>query len=731
MGHDLNPILEGLNEPQKEAVLHQKGPILILAGAGSGKTRVITHRIANLIATHSVFPFKICALTFTNKAAGEMKERVMKLLPNSGHLVMVKTFHSLCLFILRKHPELIGLKSGFTVYDSSLQDSLLKEVIKDMGLDIKAFKPSVISNHIQHAKDSYQLPDEFGAGEILDVYSKTIKEIYKVYEERKTNRNAVDFGDLILQVVRIFENYPEILNKYNELWEYILIDEYQDTNHTQYKLALLLAGTKKNLCVVGDDDQSIYSWRGADIRNILDFEKDFPGTKIIKLEENYRSTSTIIGSASELISNNTGRKDKTLFTNNPTGEKISILECYNEYEESQAIVSIIKQAYKKSKNYRRYAIFYRTNAQSRFFEDALRTNSIPYKIFGGFRFFDRMEIKDMIAYLSVLVNPLDTSSLLRIINFPPRGVGEVSIEKLRQVSVKENTSLYSILSTNDLGLRKQAQSNLSELFSNFEDLRKKIEEGHSPSSVAKSLVVQMKIDEELEKSKDLESTDRLENIEQFIESIQEYEENSESPSLEEYLNQISLITSEEEGEEVTDFVTLMTVHNSKGLEFEQVFLSGMENGTFPHRMNMESLEGLEEERRLCYVAITRAKEKLFISYSMNTRRFGETENREPSIFLEEIPVENFEYLRPEFTQRFPSRPPNAGNRKTKEIDQKPRSTPQKEIVWTKGMHVRHKEYGKGIIINVSGTGDNTKVKIAFGQVQKNFLVAYTILEPVF
>lgn len=727
----MNPILENLNDPQKEAVLHYKGPLLILAGAGSGKTRVITHRIANLIVSHNVFPYKICALTFTNKAAGEMKERVEKLLPNSGHLVMVKTFHSLCLYILRRYPEQVGLKSGFTVYDSSLQESLIKEIIKDLGIDKKDFKPSSVINLIQASKDSFIFPEEYGQDDENDLYTKIIKKIYNVYEERKRKRNALDFGDLISLTVKMFLDYPEIHQKYNDLWEFILIDEYQDTNHAQYKLTKLLAGKNGNICVVGDDDQSIYSWRGADIRNILDFEVDFPNTKIVKLEENYRSTGNIIGAASQLISLNEDRKEKTIFTRKEKGEKIQVLECGTEYDEAHIIVALILQEYNRTKNYNKFAIFYRTNAQSRFFEDALRAHSIPYKIFGGFRFFDRMEIKDMIAYLSVLVNPLDTSSLLRIINFPARGVGETTIEKLRQVSVSEDRPLYDVLVNNGLSLRKQTQSGISELRSHLDDLRKKIKDGYLPSEITKSLVVQLKIDEEFSKTKDIESTDRLENIEQFIESIQEYEENTENPSLEEYLNQISLLTSEEDGAELHEYVTLMTVHNSKGLEFDYVYMAGMEDGTFPHRMNMDNEEGLEEERRLCYVALTRARERLLLSFCRTTRRFGMIEDRFPSIFLDEIPEEYLAFFHPRIQQRKPKLAPIAANAKSQGhvTSQKALRTETQEL--KKGMRVKHKEYGEGKILEISGSGDNTKVKIAFGEVQKNFLLAYTPLEVLF
>lgn len=727
-----NPILEGLNPQQKEAVLHFQGPLLILAGAGSGKTRVIIHRIANLIFSHKVYPFKICALTFTNKAAQEMKERVIKLLPNSGNLVMIKTFHSLGLYILRKHSEKLEIQKNFTVYDSSLQESLIKEILKDLGLEGKYFKPSAVNNYIQSAKDQFISPEEFGIDNLNDPYISTLKDVYVIYEKRKKERNAFDFGDLIYCPVQIFKNFPEVLKYYNELWEYILIDEYQDTNHSQYLFTKFLVGEKQNLCVVGDDDQSIYSWRGADIRNILDFEKDFPNTKIIKLEENYRSTKTIISSASELIKHNQGRKNKTLFTNNTLGDKIKIIECSSEPEEAHIILELIQQSFQKTKKYLRYAIFYRTNAQSRFFEEELRKRNIPYKIYGGFRFFDRMEIKDMLAYLSVLINPNDTSSLIRIINFPPRGIGDATIEKLRTYSLERGKSMYEILKNNNLNLRKQTQVALTELYTNFEDLKEKLSQNYLPSQIARSLVIQMRIDEELSRKQDEESIDRMENIEQLIESIQEYEENAENPSLAEYLGQVTLLTSEENKKELQDYVTLMTVHNSKGLEFEEVFLAGMEQGTFPHFMNLENQEALEEERRLCYVAITRAKEKLTITYNNLTKRFGNFEPRIPSIFLEEIPSQFVEhFIGEEIFQRKPEISPKAGNYTTsKKIKNNSTKVNFDSRLLRLGTKVKHTQYGIGEIIEVVGSGENTKIKVSFPIGNKNFLAAYGSFEII-
>jgi DNA helicase II / ATP-dependent DNA helicase PcrA len=721
--------LEGLNEAQKKAVLHTEGSLLILAGAGSGKTRVITHRIAHLILNKNIFPYRICALTFTNKAAREMQERVIHLLPNSGHLVMIKTFHSLCLYILRRYPLVIGLQPGFTVYDTSLSESLLKEIIKDLGLDNKAFKPKNISSLIQSFKDKMQNPEDVFESLPKDSYYKSVAKIYSLYEEKKQERNSLDFGDLILKTVLLLKENPEIKEYYNQQWEYIMIDEYQDTNKCQYVLSSLLAGIKKNICVVGDDDQSIYSWRGADIRNILDFEKDYKNTLIVKLEENYRSTSNIIQAASSIIQNNQDRKDKTLFTNKGSGDPLILNSYPSEIDEARVILSKIKDLYRSEKTYSKIAIFYRTNAQSRFFEEALRSENIPYKIFGGFRFYDRAEIKDMMAYLTVLINPSDTGSLLRILNFPARGIGETSLEKLRLKAEEKNKTLYEILESGETDLRKASKQAIANFISTLNDLKNMIREQKNPSIIARSLVVQMGIEEELTKNGDPESTDRLENIQQFIESIQEYEESTESPSLSEYLNAISLFTSEEEGDGLTDYVTLMTVHNSKGLEFEIVFLTGMEEGTFPHFMSLDIPSGIEEERRLCYVAITRAKSSLFLSYSHYTRKFGEVQKRDPSRFLDEIPPTLLQNSK-ETSYRTPSYSPRSGNRSFTPNDSVPKSSVSAKSEPKVGESVRHKQYGVGKVLEVSGQGDNRKVKIRFGYTEKNFLLAYTSLEIV-
>ncbi|WP_061216906.1 ATP-dependent helicase [Leptospira borgpetersenii] len=729
--------LIGLNEEQKKAVLQITGPVLILAGAGSGKTRVITHRIANLLVNHGID--RICALTFTNKAAAEMVERVKNLVPFLPANLQIKTFHSLCLYILRREAFFFGFDSAFTVYDTTLQESLLKQVVKDLSLDPKFYKPSMLGNYISGLKDKMLSPETYLEKEGRTDFSKTVSAIYKEYEKRKDANRAFDFGDLIWKTVQLFQKSPDAIAKYRHKWEYVMVDEYQDTNKVQYQLVLLLAGEKRNLCVVGDDDQSIYSWRGADIGNILNFEKDFPESTVIKLEENYRSSSNIILAASKVISNNTQRKQKEIFTNNPKGSPVVLNEFENESEEAHGVITRIRtrirSAYSYGTEYKNIAIFYRTNSQSRYFEEALRNLGIPYKIFGGFRFFDRAEIKDFIAYLSVVSNPLDSVSLLRIVNYPPRGIGDSGIGKIREFSLEKGISLLEALGQEDIPLKKAAKSKGKELYSLFSDLIEKAEKNSSPSEIALELLNRSGLVSHLRDEGTEESIARLENLQELVNSIEEYEKNSDSPSLEEYLNQISLITSEEESKELTDYVNLMTVHNAKGLEFKIVFLSGLEEGTFPHSMSLEDSHfGDEEERRLFYVALTRAREQLFLSYCRTSRKFGKVEDRIPSRFLSEIPEECFvERVSREHTARRPQGAPLAS--KTRRIEEKFNSafssTPDPTNLYLKpGDRVRHKQFGIGTIQTISGKEKNTKVSIRFGNVEKNFFVAYTPLEKL-
>lgn len=717
----------GLNSEQKKAVLQTEGPVLILAGAGSGKTRVITHRIAHLVDNLEVYPESICAVTFTNKAAGEMRERVNHLLPGGiGPRVMIRTFHSLCLFILRREAKSLGFVSGFTVYDTTLQESLIKELMKNLKMDSKQVKPSAVANMISRAKDSMVSQFEYLDHYDRDYFTEKIDPIYREYEKRKEERQSLDFGDLIYRTVKLFKEREDILEKYTNRWKYLMVDEYQDTNKAQYKLVRLLGSKTNNICVVGDDDQSIYSWRGADITNILSFHKDYTDSFIVKLEENYRSTPTILGAAAALIKKNSNRTDKTIFTNNPDGDKIGLQSFENESEEAESIVqTILKTKKKENTKFMNHAVFYRTNAQSRYFEESMRRYSIPYKIFGGFKFYDRKEIKDIIAYLNVIVNPLDSTSLLRIINIPSRGIGDVTLDKMNQASIAEGVCLFEILGKDVTGIKKGTQSKIIELKTILMELQEKEETGTLPSQVAYELIERSGLREEMENEGTEEAISRLENINEFVNSLKDYESKTEDPSLEEFLNQISLLTSEENTAELEDYVILMTVHNSKGLEFDYVYLAGMEDGTFPHSLSMESMDGTEEERRLAYVAITRAKIRLLMSFCRYTRKFGNVEPRLPSRFFEEIPSEFFDEKgeKKQYGVRKPSQSPVAS--RSKSDDNIERGTPGSIAV---GKKVRHKVYGEGKVVSVSGNGENRKVEVRFGNLEKKFLLAYTPLE---
>ncbi len=721
---------EGLNPEQSKAVTTLEGPVLILAGAGSGKTRVITHRIANLVVNHQVRPDQILAVTFTNKAAGEMRERCLHLLGEIPFPPFIKTFHSLCLFILRRDGKALGYSSDFTVYDTDLQESLIKEILKREEADTKEFKPKTLLNIFSTAKDSFKTPEEYAKENQDNLIEKFISKIFLEYEAEKKKRNALDFGDLILSTVLLFRDFPEILLKYQNRWKFIMVDEYQDTNHIQYHLVQKLASLHKNICVVGDDDQSIYSWRGADISNILNFNKDYADTLIVKLEENYRSTKNIIGAAASVIVRNAERTDKTLRTNNPVGEKITLSIYQDESEEAAGITKKIIAKKKKGK-YADSAVFYRTNSQSRYLEESFRRAAIPYKIFGGFRFFDRKEVKDIIAYLSVIVNPLDSTSLLRVINTPARGIGDTTIERILDYSVSEGLSVFECLKIPISGIKKGTITKLKDLASLLEDLMEDFEKKESPSDIAYELIERSGYRESLETEGTEESFSRLENLNQFVNALKEYEANSEEPSLSEYLNSVSLLTSEEDQQNVSDYVSLMTIHNAKGLEFKNVFIAGMEEGTFPHFLASESKEGVEEERRLCYVAITRARQSLEISYSNFTKKFGVVEARVSSRFIDEIADEFWENKEsaPVFGVRRPESPPQAKNADTQSEKRESKLGSDKNQVFREGQKVRHKVYGEGKIVKLTGSGDNLKADVRFGQfVEKKFLLAYTPLE---
>ena len=632
-------LLHNLNPPQKEAVLHGEGPLLILAGAGSGKTRVIVHRIAYLIKERGVQPWQILAVTFTNKAAGEMRERVEKLL-GGGELPLISTFHSACARILRREIHLLGYDSNFAIYDDKDAEKLLKEIVAGLNLDEKRFPARMFAAAIDDCKNGGLAPADVPGG---DYMGEKIAAVYAAYQERLKKCNALDFGDLLMLTVRLFEEHPEALARYRERYRWILVDEYQDTNPIQYRLVRLLAGERRNLCVVGDDDQSIYRWRGADIRNILEFEKDFPGVKVVKLEQNYRSTSTILAAAGSVVAKNRGRKRKTLWTENPAGDKVVYRRLSDEREEARVICREIERFVRQGGALSGAAVFYRTNAQSRVIEDAMVADGIPYHMVGGMRFYERLEIKDILAYLKVLVNPADEIAIKRIINTPPRGIGHATVDKIAEQAALKGILFHEALreAAGSGLLARGPQGKIAgfvELLERFRALAEAVPLAELAARVIEETGYAAKLKEERSE----ESADRLANLQELLSALQEFERTSEERTLAAFLEQVALISDLERGEKRAESATLMTLHAAKGLEFPLVFMIGMEERLFPHVRSLEDPEQMEEERRLCYVGMTRARERLYLTNARRRRIFGQEQCNPPSRFIADIPQELLE-----------------------------------------------------------------------------------------
>ncbi|MCL1833623.1 MAG: UvrD-helicase domain-containing protein [Leptospirales bacterium] len=634
-------LLEKLNENQKEAVLHTEGPLLILAGAGSGKTRVITHRIAYLIEK-GIRPWNIFAVTFTNKAAEEMKSRVMNIVGPQGNSVFIKTFHSAAAYILRRFGEAINISRNFTIYDIGDQADLIKVILNDLKLDPQKIKPAAIASKISAIKDSEDYLEGVDPSLIIpDNFSFNFGEIFKQYQNKIAENNALDFNDLLCKTVQLLRESKTALDDMQRMWRYFMIDEYQDTNYSQYLIAKYLASETKNLCVVGDDDQSIYSWRGADIRNILTFEKDYENTKVITLEENYRSTRQILDAAYGVIRTNIHRKNKNIKSFRGDGENVTWCTTNNEYGEGEFVINnIISLKSRENLSNSDFAIFYRTNAQSRVFEDFLRREKIPYKIIGGMKFYDRKEIKDILAYLKFIVNPSDSISLFRIINTPARGIGKASQDKISEIAKIEGLSEWTVI--RDELMTGRVPKGLDDfrriIVSLMNDLPQ-VPARIKLSKFMKNLVEKSGYMESLTEENTLESNSRIDNIEELLNSIYDYEEADPDAAPEQFIQDISLYTSEQNPEEKDNCVTLMTVHNAKGLEFPVVFLTGMEESTFPHRLSISTESEIEEERRLCYVGLTRAKDKIFITNAELRRSYFTTEYKTYSRFIDEIPRE--------------------------------------------------------------------------------------------
>ena len=639
--------LETLNPAQREAVEKTEGPVLILAGAGSGKTRVLTTRIAHLVEDKGVQDANILAITFTNKAANEMRERVEETLGYDTKDMWISTFHSCCVRILRKDINKIGYNRSFVIYDSADQVTLVKDCLKELNLSDKVFEPKVIISTISGAKDKLYSPQQFKAMHLSDNRMSKIADIYALYQDRLKRNSALDFDDLIYKTVELFKENPDVLEFYRNRFKYIMVDEYQDTSKAQYELIKLLAKEHQNICVVGDDDQSIYGWRGADIRNILEFERDYDDVHIVKLEQNYRSTQIILDAANTVISNNIERKRKKLWSEKKDGELIKIQLSEDEICESDFVADMIaKISREQNRPYRDFAVLYRANAQARPVEDALNRSQIPYNIYGGTKFYERKEIKDLVAYLRVIQNPQDDISLKRIINVPRRGIGLRTIEKIEDRASLKQESMYSVLIDieSNSEISTKARKSISEFVDIIGTLRT-IKEVYPVSKLIEKVLETTGYLDELSKDKSEEAQDRIDNLKEFISIAIEFEQNSEEQDLETFLTGVAL-TSEASEEEQDDKVSLMTIHTSKGLEFPVVFLVGMEEGLFPISRAVRSMSesDIEEERRLCYVGITRAKEVLYMSLTQKRTLYGKTNPSIQSRFMEELPKECIEKL---------------------------------------------------------------------------------------
>ncbi|MDF2802619.1 MAG: UvrD/REP helicase [Anaerocolumna sp.] len=761
-------IYDTLNNEQREAVEHNKGPLLLLAGAGSGKTRVLTHRIAYLMEEYNVNPWNILALTFTNKAAKEMRERVDKIVGYGSENIWVSTFHSTCVKILRRWIEQIGYDRSFTIYDTDDQKSLMREVCKYLQIDTKTYKERSLLSVISSAKDELITPEEYELNAIGDFNKQKYATVYKEYQKRLHSNNALDFDDLIVKTIELFQTSKEALTYYQKRFRYIMVDEYQDTNTAQFRLISLLANglnddgvREHNLCVVGDDDQSIYKFRGANIFNILNFEKEYSNAKVIKLEQNYRSTKRILEAANEVISNNVGRKDKALWTDNPEGDPISFTQFDHDYEEADSIVSEISNVVSSGDaTYQDFAILYRTNAQSRIFEEKLIVRNIPYKIIGSINFYARKEIKDLLAYLKTIDNGLDNLAVKRIINIPKRGIGLTSIDKIDDYALKNGISFYDALKQAEyIPTLGRAVSRISSFVSLVEILKSNLHKPeYSLSDLLEEILDATNYIKDLEEQDSESAEDRIEIIGELKSKIAAFEENAtESPTLSEFLEEVALVADIDNLTEDTDVVVLMTLHSAKGLEFPYVYLCGMEEGIFPSYMSIHADDPeteIEEERRLCYVGITRAMKKLGISAAAQRMIRGETQFNRPSRFIKEIPrylltmelnpnktnpfksnsytslsQSNNDRLRPaSISSVHPNnnqnRPglPSSHNRLNDVIFQKPYgdSTPKNFegknlgiLDYAIGDTVTHIKFGTGIVTNINSAGKDYEVTVDF------------------
>jgi DNA helicase-2/ATP-dependent DNA helicase PcrA len=713
-------LLESLNPTQLDAVEHTEGPLLILAGAGSGKTRVLTHRIAYILDQGLAAPEEVLAITFTNKAAGEMKDRVALLVGPDSRKMWVSTFHAFCARILRVHAEKLGYKREFTIYDGADQVRLVKRSIVELGKDPKRFNPRSFAAQISAAKNVLATPDDY-LRSTEGYIAENVAEVYDLYQRRLYENNAMDFDDLIMQTVALLEVFPEVRERYQTRFKYIHVDEYQDTNHAQYRLVNILAAAHRNLCVVGDDDQSVYSWRGADIRNILDFERDYPEAKVVKLERNYRSTQTILDAANAVVANNASRKPKELWTAGPHGERIRIFTASDEYAEARFVVSDIERLIDAGARPADVSVFYRTNAQSRALEDVLVREGVPYQVVGGVRFYERAEIKDAMAFLAVISNPSDSGALERIINVPKRGLGATSVARLQEHARRNGVSLYDALADADAadltGAAKKACRAVRDLFEGWRVAAQEV----PPAELIGAVLDESGYRAELVAENTVESESRLENLEELINAAREYERVEPEPTLASFLQEQALYSEQDALSGEGGRVALMTLHNAKGLEFDHVFVVGMEEGTFPHARSLDE-QNLEEERRLAYVGITRARRSLTLTYAKLRSSWGEREYQMPSRFLSEIP----EGLKSGTITGSPAGRGGWGMALQGRSRGEPERAVSGAVQYRAGEKVRHARFGVGEVVE-AGAG---RVVVRFGTQERVFVPEIAPLSKV-
>lgn len=722
-------IYDTLNKPQKEAVYYTDGPLLILAGAGSGKTRVLTHRIAYLIEELGVNPWNILAITFTNKAAGEMRQRVDSLVGFGSESIWVSTFHSMCVRILRRYIDRLGYDNRFTIYDTDDQKTLMKAVCKKVDIDTKQFKERMLLSVISSAKNEMILPEEFELNAGGDFVQLKIAKVYREYEAQLKANNALDFDDLLVKTVQLLQTQPDVRENYQERFRYIMVDEYQDTNTVQFKLVSLLAGKYRNLCVVGDDDQSIYKFRGANIRNILDFEKEYPDAKVIKLEQNYRSTENILNAANSVISNNKGRKEKTLWTDNGEGEKICLKQFDTAYDEAEYIAEDIRREVREGASYNDSAILYRTNAQSRLFEEKFVAMSIPYKIVGGVNFYARREIKDVLAYLKTVDNGQDDLAVRRIINVPKRGIGLTTINRIQEAADARGISFYEALLAPELIPGAARSASKLDSFAALIEYFKGQAEKESLTDLLNEILDMTGYIQSLEGDDPADLESRVENIDELLNKAAAYEEDcedrDEKPTLSGFLEEVALVADIDSLDENQDYVVLMTLHSAKGLEFPHVYLAGMEDGLFPSYMTItgDDPEELEEERRLCYVGITRAEQKLTMTAARMRMVRGETRYNKLSRFVKEIPQELLDMgsgsrLQAGASGGYAAEKPyvsKASRQPFHTLTKGSQLTAQKggTLSYGVGDRVRHVKFGEGTVLDIREGGRDYEVTVEF------------------